>query len=449
MKKKLLNNEISVDKFVNFKSLLVLAVFVFTISYLIHFKYDSIFIIWPVIFFFSLAWINFVPLSIYSSIFASVILLPVDFPIKIGFFYLTISDIFIFITIILFISDNKNKIVLNYFSKLFLIFFSICILSVILSFNISLFLILLRFSIIIVFILILNSLSIETMHRTISMSLIHIPIVLCFYLLGLGKLFDFITFNNFTFGVVIGSHKYISFFLLTIPLLLYYKFNKIVILIAVIFIISLIFFSISRSLTISCFSVILIYIYNVNKNKMLKFIYLFSSIIIFLILMPILVFFSFSLESGSSKETSNFQRYFKITNSIEAFQARPFIGNGFGMSQIENTNLEDVNTSEKAIEMAMETKFSPEFMPVQILAEIGLSGFICFFILFIKSFFNTTKLVQILNYPFYLKILVLTILSINITNIINSNSLSSMTIYLFIFCTFLFFNSYNLKKQNE
>jgi hypothetical protein len=281
------------------------------------------------------------------------------------------------------------------------------------------------------------------------MSLIHIPIVLCFYLLGLGVLFDFLTFNNFTFGVVFGSHKYISFFLLTIPLLLYYKFNKIVILISIIFIILLIFFSISRSLTISCFSVFLIYIYTVNKNKLIKFLYLFLSLLSFLILMPILVFFSFSLESGSSKEISNLQRYFKITNSIEVFQTRPFIGNGFGMSQIENTNSQDANTSEKSIEIAMETKFSPEFMPVQILAEIGLIGFICFFTLLLKSFFNTTKLVGLLNYPFYLKILLLTILTFNITNIINSNSLASTTIYLFIFCTYLFYNSYKHIKQYE
>jgi O-antigen ligase len=292
-----------------------------------------------------------------------------------------------------------------------------------------------------------NSLDLDRTSASILKGFALLPLALIVNISGAGVLLKFLTFNLGDFDLVIGSHKYVAWFAFFFPIIIKLKIKNFFKKLFFIYFILLVYFSFSRSLLLSTIFAILIYFLTTYKFNRFKTVLLIS------ILTPLifigsayLEFFSFSTEAGTYKEVSNLQRYSKVTNSLNAFIEKPYFGHGFGMSQIEN-KVSTASTNEEALELASFTRFSPEIMPIQILAEVGLVGFICFMIIFISFFRFTFSCLKIRNLNNDLKVTIILISAVNLMYFINSNSFSISFFYIFLLIPFLikksFLNSWN------
>lgn len=370
--------------------------------------------------------------------------------LKFNFFYLSINYIFLIIYSFVFILSYKKGIKINTKLILLLLLFFASIISVIISnSSFALIAILLRFSIICFFIISLYSLNLKKVIHFIVLGVCIIPFTTFFNLLGFGTFLKFLTFNFGLFDTVYGSHVYLAWFAFLFPIIYILKLNKYIILLVSIFYSTYVYFSLSRSLLISVIISFFIF-YQIGKKFTIVTVLKYSSFLVLIVLLfSSLQFFTFSMDKGSAKEVSNIQRFNKISNSIEAFYEKPFFGHGYGMSQIENKDENLGVSNEEAIEISTYTKFSPEVMPIQILAEVGLIGLTIFMIIFLYSGYLTFRCLKLLNIVLGEKVILIVSFGICLLYFINSNSFSNPLIYIFLFLPFIFYDYYSNKILNE
>ncbi len=205
----------------------------------------------------------------------------------------------------------------------------------------------------------------------------------------------------------------------------------------IIYFLTLVAFSFSRSLLLVVVFQILFFIINgmmvSQKKSKIK-------IIISLCLVGMLFFISndylnFSIDSNL-KGSSNMIRVLKIQNAFNTFLNNPFLGIGFGQIEIDHINSTKGGESHwqdtDFIENVTNVKASAEFGPSQIAAEIGVFGLIISFLMMYHLVSNTKKIINQLDLQIFSFILIITPQIVFFTEYIQTNILLILPIWFSI-----------------
>lgn len=370
-----------------------------------------------------------VKLEIKYLIYISISLLPcLNYFIPLGFFSITLPELFIAITVMLYILNHNirmNKYVLFYLILLFL-----CILSLIGSPVSTLILgTFLRFVFVVFFIIVLYSTSINAINLNYIITGIYtIPFVAISAYIGEGFFLHLILTNFLSFQRVIYSFQYPIWLSLILPLLIFFKLNKKIILFYFGFSVYIILLSYARSIYIGFFIALIFFIFfhkskfSLIIKKSFTFLCLVGLIIIYSLISIYLSRFSFSSEDNGS----NVARFEKFKTAYIYILKHPILGNGFGINYALDISNQRLSND------LMNDLISPEFGPLTLLAEIGILGSILYYILFFYFFKYSIKILSNQNAEEYFKFLIYIFIIAEVSIFLNSNSYTNMVLLTFM-----------------
>jgi O-antigen ligase len=365
--------------------------------------------------------------------FSAVAALASGYPIRIAFFYLSLTEIFLVAFVMAFFL-RRNSIRLNRFTVLTTLLLLVAVVSVLFSDNPApLWGMILRYAVVLTAVLCLSSLPADRILLPLFHGLCALPLTVLCNLAGMGALINFLTFNRGAFGIVVGSHVYVIFFAFIIPLLLHVRASRVVIGLSVLLLTGLIVFSHSRSLVIGAVVSCLLYFVVSRKQQSilgaLALVVVLGSVIFGV---AALQYFSFSTEAEAGKGISNLQRLAKVSNSVDAFLEKPLLGHGFGVSGADKTWML-ASDREEAVALALESRFNPEFMPLQVLVEVGIIGGVLFLFLSLVAFQHTLRCLRLDSCPVAHKSAVAMAFGVVVVYAVNSNSFASPFIYMLMY----------------
>jgi hypothetical protein len=368
-------------------------------------------------------------ISLKSTVFASLALLPnLNSYIPFPGFSITLTELFMFFSIcIFFVKQGKIRVTKFVLFSAFLIL--ACILSLVGSplgfLSVGM---LIRLSILLIFTSILVGSSPEKkLFDPVFYGILTIPVIACATYSGEGLLLIMFTANVFGFSRVIYSFQYPIWFSLLIPLLLYVKMPKIVIIFFSVFVGYLIVLSFARSIIVGTFFSSLMFIFFMKSKNAVKlafaktFTILMFAVIIFIVTIA-LGFFEFT----SSESGSNIARYDKMELAINNIIKHPFFGSGFGASN-DQAFAEKLSVSE-----VFNDVISPEFGPLTVLAEIGIVGGFFLVALIYISFIHSVRCLRDKELAMHYKILIFITFGGFVSSFLNSNSTASIIVYTFL-----------------
>lgn len=377
--------------------------------------------------------------TVYSFVFASIALLPnLNSYIPVGgSFFLTWVESFMVVSIFFFL---KKSIII---SKIFLLSVSLllsCVFSLIGS-ALGLLTVgaLLRFGVLLIFISFLLSQRKDPMlFKSFFSGILLIPFTACATYAGEGVLVDMFSANLIEFSRAIYSFQYPIWFSIIIPFLIYLKAPKLFLWVSILFIALLFVLSFARSIIVGISIAGLFYLFFYkDKKPMLRMISKITIFVVFIIVIYFVTFVLNFLEFTSKESGSNETRYEKMAYAFNQFKLHPFFGVGFGAHDEKDI------AEKKSIVRAFKVLISPEFGPLTALSEIGAVGsFFLFYLIFLFFSYTIKSLKDRQILPVY-KIVILISLGAFISSFLNSNSLSSLIVYLFLCVPILVYKNKN------
>jgi O-antigen ligase len=147
----------------------------------------------------------------------------------------------------------------------------------------------------------------------------------------------------------------------------------------------------------------------------------------------VLDFFDFS----NLDNESNVARYEKMPIAFNEFKQHPFFGVGFGASN------DHAFAEKRSMSKVFEEQISPEFGPLTVLSEIGAVGaFFLFYIIFL-SIRESARVIKKKNILSEYKWVILISFGGFVSSFLNSNSIASIIVYLFLFIPMFFYKNKN------
>jgi hypothetical protein len=368
-------------------------------------------------------------LSLRTTAFAAIAMLPnlnsfVPFP---GF-SLTWSETFMLLFCLVFVV-KEARLMKNKFAFFASGLFVICMFSLVGS-PIGLLAVglLVRFAVLLLFTIIIVSMTHEsTIIKPVFYGILAIPFVACATYWGEGVLFDMFSANILQFSRAVYSFQYPIWFSFIIPVAIFFKMPKPLLIFIYLFVGYLIAFSFSRSIIVGTFAAGVLFIVFFRSNKRLTLVFTKAiliatfAVLIFVVTVA-LQFFEFSnMDNGS-----NVTRYEKMYVAVENIKRHPFLGSGFGASQ-DKALAEKRSGAEVFSDL-----ISPEFGPLTVTAEIGILGFIFLFGLICVSLKHSISCLQDKELLVHNKLVVLITFGGFISTFLNSNSTASLIIYIFL-----------------
>lgn len=434
----------------------ILCLYAFINSYFVENNHEAFMqIVCFLLFLFS--WICFFGLNCESAIFATIALSPsvssLGGSLPFVFGSMAPSEILMVISVLLFLVNFK-RINCWPFVKSGLLLVLVCGFSIILSGQISAHLgQFLRLVLMFAFTVVILSGYSDQYQRAVLYGILCWPLVMLSHVAGFSGLWDLLTFNQGNSLIpakntlpIYGGHFTAEYVLFLIPLFVFLEIKRFVVFTVVLISMLLVLQSNSRSLLIAClisFS-LLLFIVKTDGNRWLKinstFIFFCSGCVFVSLFQVGTGYLSFNTDNGS-KSDSNYIRIGKITKSLETFQSNFFWGVGYGAAGIDSLNDQNEKVSigelsrEDFLDQYTSVRASAEFMPVQILAETGLLGFLASFYIMVMSTSKTLQLLRLTTVPLFAKFTVLGLVAVFLTGIIGSNFYPALLYFAaFPFC---------------
>ena len=259
-------------------------------------------------------------------------------------------------------------------------------------------------------------------------------------LVGLGLFWRFISFENFAalnlWGAklpLVGSHQVVVHLIFLIPLLLFFKFNRGIILITAMWLSVLIVAAQSRSLIVAAAVAFFAYYFSIKLRieHIFRHIALWALVATIAVLILAMGFFSFSVFEGPKASSSQI-RIIKAIKVWETFTDNPFLGVGYGAVgaiDIPNTASAVEATAPDYFTKITNIQASAEFTPLQILAETGLVGGVVVAIMMLIYVLNVKRMLQANTTAMSLKLVLLCSLVVFLTGMLGSNFYDSFAFW--------------------
>jgi hypothetical protein len=374
-------------------------------------------------------------ISLQMMVFASVAMLPTQNSyIPLVNFSLTLTEIFMTLFLAIFALKQKS-ITKNKFTFLFGGLFLACIASLIGSpLGFSSVGMLLRYGIVLMFVTILISRPLDkSLFQPVFYGLLAIPFMVTSSYAGEDALVHMFTVNILELSRVVYSFQYPIWYSLLLPFLVFIRATRLVVVIVSFFIIFLIVFSFARSIIVGTMAAGILFIcfYKnkkpLNRNIFKALVLGILGIIIFVVGVTLNSFDFITTDSaGAGQAASTSSRFEKMAIAFEKFKEHPLLGSGFGAAHDERF------AEQQSRVQVFKERISPEFGPLNVLAEVGLIGGLFLFSIIAISFKYSADCLGDRNIPMYYKLVVLITFGGFVSSFLNSNSLNSMTIYIFL-----------------
>ncbi len=373
--------------------------------------------------------------SIYSALFATIAVIPnLNSFLPLGVFSLTLVEIYMSICICFFL---MKPIRINRVALFIAALFFCSILSLIgspLGFLAAG--LILRFGILLVFIALLIVRQADpVLIKSLFSGFLLIPLIACTTYAGEDVLVGIFSANILAFSRAVYSFQYPIWFSLVIPLLVYLKAPRLIILAASIFVAGLFILSFARSIILGTGMAGILYLFYYNDRKpvlriITKTIICIGIIGVIFLVTIVLKFFEFS----SMDNESNVARFEKMPIAFNKFREHPLFGAGFGASH-------DNEIAQKTGVEVFNEQISPEFGPLTALSEIGLIGSFFLFYLIYLSVRCSIKCLKDRDIYIAYKLVILITFGGLISSFLNSNSLASIIVYIFLCFPFVLYKN--------
>ena len=393
-------------------------------------------------------WFGVVGMRLESAIFASIALMPAITVWGVGYLALpgmalSLSDLLTVITFCLFIARPQPLYRTKYTTLIWWLL-GVCFTSILLAANPTAhFGQLIRMGLSIGLVTLVLASRGDTFKKAVFYGMLFWPMIALSSLAGVEGLWRFISFNDGAalhlteiYEVLLGSHIVIINILFFLPLLVLLKFHRIFIFMVIAWLLLLVVFSYSRSLTVGiCIAMLLYFLFmKIGKGKITKLalIAVLGAGLVFGV--ASLGYFNFDAYEGS-KAASSYIRITKMLAAWNTFTENPVLGIGYGAAGAIDTKNMDFTlqgTDAGFLDNVTDVKAAAEFTPSQILAETGLAGGVISLFLIGISFKRTILLLKNPEKPDFMKITLLCLIVVFITGFVGGNTFGYLAFLLAI-----------------
>ena len=371
------------------------------------------------------------------AVYAIIALLPVSALIPIRGFYISLSEVFITIFILIKLtSPFRMKKTLPVVLLLGL-YFSCLLSSVGSPYVLSAAGLLLRFTLVVVFfVLCLSSSKSELLFRAMFYALLTTPFTAIAVYIGEGVFFESIVYGILYGHRAVYSAHYPIWLAFLAPLTMHFRLSKICVTMAFVVSALLVFISFSRSIIIAFSVVLILYLLYYRSNKLSG---VFSKIVLFVMLFLGLVYvisiekvLSFSTDKSSYSHASTEVRLSLISHAVDMFLNKPVLGNGFGAES--TLKVEDVMGGRRP---------SVQITVFQALVELGSIGTLFYILLAYQALLTQISVLRNRSVPLEIKASMLIAFAGFISYSLNSTGLASFMQYALLLYVFLVHHNAN------
>lgn len=392
-------------------------------------------------------WFAFVGFRIRSAVFAAVALAPATLIEGVGYFMLpgmalTLSDLFTLIAILMFLA-RPQPLQRNRFTTLLWGLFVVSFLSILLAANPTAhagqFV---RLGLSITFLTIILASPGDTLKQPFFFALLAWPFVVLAYITGLDYLWRFLTFGEGrvlnlaeTGEVLLGSHLIILNLVFLVPLLVFLRTPRWLLVGLLPYLLVLIVFSYSRSLVIGLAAALLLsklFMRSDKKSTLVKWIIPTTLAGGLVLGVASLGFFNFGADEGS-KASSSYIRIAKIAAASQTYLDNPVMGIGYGAAVVVDGKRQEVWLSDPNADFLLEivnVQASAESTPPQILAETGTFGGLMSLLILVMGFRHLVQILRSSAAPPYAKLALLALVVMFVAGFLGGNSYASVPFFM-------------------
>jgi hypothetical protein len=394
-------------------------------------------------------WFGVVGMRLESAIFASIALMPAITGWGVGYLALpgmalSLSDLLTVITFYLFIARPQPLYRTKYTTLIWWLL-GVSFTSILLAANPTAhFGKLIRLGLSIGLVTLVLASRGDTFKKAVFYGMLFWPMIALASLAGAEGLWRFISFGDGaalnlaeTGEVLLGSHTVITGILFFLPLLVLLKSPRVFIFMVMAWLLLLVVFSHSRSLTIGISAAMLLYFLfmKTGKGKITKLALIAVLGVGLVFGVGKLDYFNFGADEGS-KAGSSYLRIAKMWAAWNTFTENPVLGIGYGAAGAIDTQQTAIAISaadhQTFLNEIIDVKASAEFTPSQILAETGLAGGVISLFLIGISFKRALLLLKNPDKPVAIKMALLCLVVVFVTSFLGSNAFSFLTFMLAI-----------------
>jgi hypothetical protein len=384
---------------------------------------------YAVLMFLAVVGFSAIGLSLRSLTFSAAATIPsVVYFIPVGSRSVTLCEVFMVLFLAVFFLRG-GRLALGRFGMLLVAVYLSCLLSLLGSpLGLDTVGVLIRFGALLLFVCILVSRrGAESLVQPLVYGLLAIPLVGVAGYSGEGMLYGMFAGNVLQLSRVVYSFQYPIWFALALPLLMLIGAPRPVLWLASLVVVYLIVMSFARSIIIGTGAAGFFYVAFYRDTRPVRRALAKAGLIVGMIGVLVvatvgLQFFDFTSAANPSSQT----RYYKLGVALRSFRDHPVLGAGFATS-----NTKAFAQRRGAAEI-LDDFVSPEFGPMTALGEIGLVGSLFLFAAMGISMMRSARCLRDTDIPLAFKFVVLITFGGWLSTFLNSNSLTSIIVYIFM-----------------